>query len=133
MSRIEFADSSLAELCFRTITGNSKYVGVTSLPANRSYEIRSSGPEYTNVILEEILFRYVKVYHSNNIINDWGLIWTHVTKTLNKIILVRHREYYKTKKCVMRCDKNEIPVADLYRTIEEYVALKRRLNIIQVN
>ncbi|CAI6367804.1 unnamed protein product [Macrosiphum euphorbiae] len=95
----EFADSSSAELCFRTITGNSKYVCVTALPANRSYEIRSSGPEYTNAILEEILFR--------------------------------HREYYKTKKCILRCDKNEIPVADFYRTIEEHVALKGRLDIIQ--
>ncbi|KAL5232883.1 hypothetical protein ACI65C_000293 [Semiaphis heraclei] len=97
----EFADSSLSELCFQTITGNSKYVCVTALPANNSYEIRSSGPEYTNVILEEILFR--------------------------------HREYYKTKKCVVRCDKNEIPVADLYRTIEEYVELKGKLDIIQAN
>lgn len=32
----------------------------------------------------------------------------------------------------MRCDKNEIPVADLYRTIEEHVALKARLDTIQV-
>ncbi|KAL4148088.1 hypothetical protein QTP88_002392 [Uroleucon formosanum] len=97
----EFADSALPEWCFRTITGNSKYVCVTTSPANRSYEIRSSGPEYTNVILEEILFR--------------------------------HREYYKIKKCIMRCDKNEIPVADLYRTIEEHVALKARLDTIQEN
>lgn len=74
MSRIEFADSSLAELHFRTITSNSKYVCITASPANHSYEIRSSGPEYTNVILEEILFRYVKCYHSYTIINDLGLV-----------------------------------------------------------
>jgi len=54
------------------------------------------------------------------------------TETLNKIIFFRHREYYKTKKCILRCDKNEIPVADFYRTIEEHVALKGRLDIIQV-
>uniref|UniRef100_A0A2S2NZN7 Protein PTHB1 n=1 Tax=Schizaphis graminum TaxID=13262 RepID=A0A2S2NZN7_SCHGA len=96
----EFADSSSsAELCFQTITGISKYVCVTALPENRSYEIRSSSPEYANVIIEEILFR--------------------------------HREYYKTKKCVVRCDKNEMPVADFYRTIEEHVALKGRLEFVQ--
>ncbi|KAE9544899.1 hypothetical protein AGLY_000442 [Aphis glycines] len=95
----EFVDSSLAELCFQTITGFSKYVCITALPANRSYEIRSSGPEYVNVIIEEILFR--------------------------------HKEYYKTKKCVVRCDKNEMPVADFYRTIEEHVELKRRLEFVQ--
>ncbi|KAF0758640.1 protein PTHB1 isoform X2 [Aphis craccivora] len=95
----EFVDSSLAELCFQTITGFSKYVCITALPANRSYEIRSSGPEYANVIIEEILFR--------------------------------HREYYKTKKCVVRCDKNEMPVADFYRTIEEHVALKGKLEFVQ--
>ncbi|XP_060837065.1 protein PTHB1 isoform X2 [Rhopalosiphum padi] len=96
----EFADSSSsAEFCFQTITGIPKYVCVTALPANRSYEIRSSSPEYANVIIEEILFR--------------------------------HREYYKTKKCVVRCDKNEMPVADFYRTIEEHVALKGRLEFVQ--
>lgn len=73
MSHVEFIDSSLTELCFQTITGFSKYVCITALPANRCYEIRSSGPEYANVIIEEILFRYVKVYHS--IINVWCLIF----------------------------------------------------------
>lgn len=47
--------------------------------------------------------------------------------------LHRHREYYKTKKCIIRCDKNEIPIADLYRTIEEHIVLKGRFELIQVD
>lgn len=54
--RLEFADLSSSELCFRTLS-NTKYVWVSSLPAIRSYEIRSTSPEYSNVIFEEILSR----------------------------------------------------------------------------
>lgn len=32
----------------------------------------------------------------------------------------------------MFCDKNEIPLADLYRTIEEHTVLKGRLESVQV-
>lgn len=32
----------------------------------------------------------------------------------------------------MFCDKNEIPVADLYRIIEEHIVLKGRLESVQV-
>jgi len=32
----------------------------------------------------------------------------------------------------VRCDKNEMPVAALYRTIEEHIVLKGRLESIQV-
>ncbi|VVC39185.1 Hypothetical protein CINCED_3A000815 [Cinara cedri] len=97
----ELVDSSpsLPELCFRTISSAIKYVWVIVSPALNSYEIRSTGAEYVNVIFEEILFR--------------------------------HREYYKTKKCVVRCDRNDIPVADFYRIIEEHVVLKGRLESVQ--
>lgn len=44
----------------------------------------------------------------------------------------RHREYYKSKKCIMHCDKNEIPVAELYKIIEEHVVLKEKLRSIEV-
>lgn len=33
---------------------------------------------------------------------------------------------------MMRCDKNEIPIADLYRNIEEHIVLKGRLESVQV-
>ncbi|XP_025410019.1 protein PTHB1 isoform X2 [Sipha flava] len=96
----EFVDSSPSELCFRAIPGfNAKYVWVTAVPAIRSYEIRSSGSEYANVVFEEILFR--------------------------------HKEYYKSKACTVRCDKNEILVAELYRIIEEHVVLKEKLQFVE--
>lgn len=44
----------------------------------------------------------------------------------------RHRDYYKSKKCIIHCDKNEMPVAELYRTIEEHIVLKGRLETEQV-
>lgn len=48
------------------------------------------------------------------------------------LLIDRHREYYKTKKCIVHCDKSEMPVADLYRTIEEHVMIKERLKSLQV-
>lgn len=54
---VDFVDSTSSELCFRTI-GSLKHVWVTAFSTVNFYEIRSSGPECTNVIFEEILFRY---------------------------------------------------------------------------
>lgn len=59
LCQVDFVDSpSVSELCFRTVADNgAKYVVVAASAENRFYEIRSTGPECTNVIIEEILIK----------------------------------------------------------------------------
>ncbi|XP_050536698.1 protein PTHB1 isoform X1 [Daktulosphaira vitifoliae] len=46
-------------------------------------------------------------------------------------ILLRHKEYYKSKKCIIRCDKSEIPTEILFKFIEEHIDLLAKLSSIQ--